>query len=156
MALLSKSLPEGAPTLFHKLANCGYDLSTLRGIYNVISGLESPTLNETRTQVSMLLELQSLIGNTIAASEAEVLLALSGGQEVKGYKSTTRKQRKYNDAEEFVKWAERTGHPEFIKAPEPIGFTALDKILKNQEPEVVDIVESFVDTTESSPTLRRL
>jgi hypothetical protein len=104
----------------------------------------------------MLLELQSLIGNTIAASEAEVLVALSNGQEVKGYKTTTRKQRKYNDAEEFVYWAESAGHPEFIKAPEPVGFTVLDKILKNQEPSVIDIVEGFVDTTESSPTLRRL
>lgn len=154
MAFLSKSLPEEAPRVFHALANRGYDLNTLRALLDVIDGSEQPDISDVRTQESMLLELQSMIANTISVAEARVMAAIEAGGEVQGYTTSTRKTRSYSDTGAFMGWARASDHPEFIKAPEPVGFVVLDKLLK-ANPELIDEVSTYIKTAESAPFLKR-
>ena len=161
MANLSKSLPSDAPLLFHRMANAGFDLNTIKALNNVIAGSEQPAfLPDVREYISELVELNARLGATINRAEKPVVEAIQEGQQIDGYAVTQTSRRKIVKPVEAAKILKEAGYKEddYMSPRKLSGITVIDKLLKkNCDSVTYDrlLDEECIEVQVSEPKLKR-
>lgn len=136
----------------------GYDKRTVDKIFDVITGKDVPTdINQIREGISLLVEIQSHLSQTINGIEARVKDLIEEGNDVPGFALSSTTRRKYIDESLVQDILGDAGllHEPFVKT-QLVGIPELEKLLKEHPTVLETVMRDGVELVEYPAKVKRL
>ena len=136
----------------------GYDKRTVDKIFDVITGKDVPTdINQIREGISLLVEIQSHLSQTINGIETRVKDLIEEGTDVPGFALSSTTRRKYIDESLVQDILGDAGllNDSFVKS-QLVGIPELEKLLKEHPNVLESIMRDAVEVVEYPAKVKRL
>jgi len=136
----------------------GYDKRTVDKIFDVITGKDVPTdIAQIREGISLLVEIQSHLSQTINGIEARVKDLIEEGTDVPGFALSSTTRRKYIDESLVQDILGDAGllNGSFVKS-QLVGIPELEKLLKEHPNVLESIMRDGVEVVEYPAKVKRL